>query len=220
MDRTAHRVRARRRPSRVVALLLAFSIAGCYTLKPVDQRVYDAYLRDPNPPHITLPHSAAAAAWLSVAWPGAGFFYLGDTVAGAFWSTLGLPLWPLLVPCFQAKKLARYLNSKHIVAEYRRLRPNWGQQQQQQQQQQQTTVIQLGAGGGGGVVQPVQPARQSAATHCAKCGAGNPASSRFCNSCGENTTPLPGAQAFCPGCGVKNQPGATYCTSCGVAIRR
>jgi membrane protease subunit (stomatin/prohibitin family) len=60
---------------------------------------------------------------------------------------------------------------------------------------------------------------------CARCGALNPESAKFCGSCGES---LSGPQAqptqphaqgtACPSCGAQNAPGARFCSACGTQL--
>ena len=46
---------------------------------------------------------------------------------------------------------------------------------------------------------------------CNRCGASNPADSRFCGSCGASLERL----EPCPGCGAENPAGQPFCNSCG-----
>src|SRR6516225_493285 len=48
---------------------------------------------------------------------------------------------------------------------------------------------------------------------CAKCGAENRESAKFCNEC---AAPI---EASCSECGAKNRLGAKFCDECGTALR-
>jgi membrane protease subunit (stomatin/prohibitin family) len=59
---------------------------------------------------------------------------------------------------------------------------------------------------------PVAAAEVAAATvKCGKCGADNPASAKFCNTCGNQLS----GKVKCPSCGVENALGAKFCNNCG-----
>jgi membrane protease subunit (stomatin/prohibitin family) len=60
---------------------------------------------------------------------------------------------------------------------------------------------------------PAAPAAQPQGRPCAKCGARNIASAKFCNECGSSLR-----AAACPKCGHVPQPGAKFCIECGTAL--
>ena len=46
---------------------------------------------------------------------------------------------------------------------------------------------------------------------CTNCGTQNPATSKFCNNCGQKLQ----TQSFCNNCGTQLAPGAKFCGNCG-----
>jgi membrane protease subunit (stomatin/prohibitin family) len=64
-------------------------------------------------------------------------------------------------------------------------------------------------------LQPQQPApaAQPQGQACAKCGAQNIASAKFCNECGSSLRAV-----VCPKCGHVPQPGAKFCIECGTGL--
>jgi predicted amidophosphoribosyltransferase len=50
---------------------------------------------------------------------------------------------------------------------------------------------------------------------CAKCGAKNAQTVRFCNNCGENLEQAAAQSGKCAACGYENAPGAKFCGECG-----
>ncbi|MGI8753863.1 MAG: SPFH domain-containing protein [Acidimicrobiales bacterium] len=50
---------------------------------------------------------------------------------------------------------------------------------------------------------------------CAHCQTANPAGAKFCVNCGQGLAPAP---VLCPSCGTEQPAGARFCASCGTAI--
>jgi membrane protease subunit (stomatin/prohibitin family) len=68
------------------------------------------------------------------------------------------------------------------------------------------------AGGGAGFAGPGSP---TPTVECPNCHSGNPASAKFCASCGTSLAP---PAAVCPSCHAENPPTAKFCASCGAAL--
>jgi membrane protease subunit (stomatin/prohibitin family) len=66
-----------------------------------------------------------------------------------------------------------------------------------------------------GAAKPAAAPAAAGTVPCGKCGTGNPAGAKFCNSCGEK---LGNGGNFCTDCGTQNAPGAKFCGNCGKAL--
>jgi membrane protease subunit (stomatin/prohibitin family) len=66
------------------------------------------------------------------------------------------------------------------------------------------------AGGGSGYA-----AQSQATAKCPNCQTDNPASAKFCSSCGTSLAP---PAVKCPNCAADNPEGAKFCASCGTAL--
>ncbi len=73
-------------------------------------------------------------------------------------------------------------------------------------------------------VQAAAQAKEQAANApnltCSKCGAVNPAGTKFCAECGNKLeAPAPAAPSgVCPNCGAQNAPGTKFCAECGTKL--
>ena len=79
-----------------------------------------------------------------------------------------------------------------------------------QMQQPQQGMQGGGAVAGGAAQAPMAP--------CPKCNTPNPATGKFCASCGGPMAPPPVATVECPGCKAQVQVGAKFCSGCGQSM--
>ena len=171
-------------------------------MPPEEAIWYEQWRSDPDRPKIENVYSEAAAGWLSMAFPAAGFIYLGDFGLGFLAATFWLPLWPIGVPAIRAANEAERENKIHIARVYHAMKPyGWrhagyagGVNQNNNQNVNVnvsappvvnvTNVIQDGRPAGIPAAPTERTSATRAASYCSVCGDAQPEASRFCSNCG------------------------------------